>query len=86
MRGVILYHPKSDHGGLVEDYARDYKMSKGLQLELISLESLAGAEMARIYDVTSYPAVLVIAGGGSLHKFWQGGLPLSSELNSYFHH
>jgi hypothetical protein len=82
---LILYHPKSDHGGLVEDFARDYKNAKNKELKLLSLETVEGAEMAQLYDITAYPAVLVKANDGSLLKLWQGGLPATSELDSYFH-
>jgi hypothetical protein len=85
MKVLALYHPKSDHGGQVEDYARDYKRLKNGDIELVSLETVEGAERARIYDITSYPAILVMADDGQLHKFWQGELPAMNELESYFH-
>jgi len=85
MRAVVLYHPKNEHGGRVEDYQRDYHKFKEKDLQLLSLETVEGAEMAKLYDITNYPAVLVVADDGSLHKLWQGGLPLMNELDSYFH-
>lgn len=86
MKVVILYHPKSDHGGRVEDYALEYqRLHDNRKLELVSLESKEGWEMAKLYDVTSYPAVLAIAKDGSLQKLWQAEqLPLSNELDFYF--
>ncbi len=84
MRTVILYHPKSDHVGLVEEYARDYIRFKGKVLELLSLETIEGAEMAKLYDVTRYPAILVIGPDSSLIHLWQNGLlPLMDELSAY---
>jgi len=85
MRAIVLYHPRSEHGGQVEDYKRDFKIIKNKELELLSLETVAGAEMAKLYDVTSYQAVLVMAQDGSLQKIWPGGLPLMNELDAYFH-
>jgi hypothetical protein len=84
MDAIVLYHPKSQHGGWVEDYSRDYKNAKNKQLKLISLETVEGDDIAKLYDVTAYPAVLVKAGDGSLLKLWQGGLPMMNELDSYF--
>jgi hypothetical protein len=86
MKVVILYHPKSEHGGRVEDYAHEYeRLHEGRKLQLISLESKDGWETAKLYDVTSYPAVLAIADDGQLQKMWQAEqLPLSSELDAYF--
>jgi hypothetical protein len=85
MQALVLYHPKSEHGGLVQDFARDYKRIKDKDLKLLSLETVDGAEMATLYAVTSYPAVLVKADDGSLIKLWVGGLPSMAELESYFH-
>lgn len=85
MKAVALYHPQSDHGRRVEDYARDYKRRGGeRQIELVSLETREGAEQARLYDVTSYPALLIVASGGQLQKLWQGGLPLMNEVDAYY--
>lgn len=84
MRTVILYHPQSDHVGVVEEYSRDFIRFKGRALELISLETVEGAEMAKLYDVTRYPAILVIGPEGSLIQLWQNGLfPLMDELSAY---
>ena len=85
MRAVVLYHPQSDHGGVVEDYARDYKRSRGRELELLSLETKEGDNLAKVYDATSYPAVLAIDKDGRLLKLWQGAqLPLMNEIDFYF--
>ncbi len=72
MRTVILYHPNSEFAGLAEDYNRDYERRHyGQKIELISLETVEGAEMAKIYDVVRYPAILAVKDDGSLLKFWQ---------------
>ena len=85
MRVLILYHPKSEHGGLVEDFADEFERYKRKKIELVSLESVEGAEMARLYDVTAYPAVLAMSDEGSLQRMWQGHqLPLMDELSYYF--
>jgi len=82
MKLVVLYHPKSDHGGIVEDYAQDYLRSRNKKLELVSLETRDGAATATLYDVTQYPAILAMAGDGSLQYMWQGmPLPQMSALD-----
>jgi hypothetical protein len=84
MKLVALYHPKSDHGGVVMDYAKEFENHKKKPLELVSLETIEGADMANIYDVTQYPAFLVIRDDGSLLRLWQGTtLPLMDELSYY---
>lgn len=84
MRVVILYHPKSDHEGRVEDYAREYQRFKAKKLELVSLETQAGADYAQLYDITQYPAFLAISESGTLQRLWQGNpIPLMDELDYY---
>lgn len=84
MRALILYHPKSDHSGIVEDYIRDFKNFKNKQLEGVSLETVEGADLAKLYDVTRYPAVLVIGPDGQLQQLWQEDhMPLMNEVDAY---
>jgi hypothetical protein len=84
MRALILYHPASDHVGIVEEYAQDFIRFKGRVLELVSLETVEGAELARLYDVTRYPAILIIGPDGVLTQLWQNGLfPLMDEVSAY---
>lgn len=86
MRIVILYHPKSEQEGKVLDYVRDYHIRHpDRQVELVSLETIEGSEMARIYDITRYPAILVIAAGGALQQLWEGEtLPLMNEIDAFY--
>lgn len=84
MRVVVLYHQKSEQEGLVQDFARDYRRFKNKKLELLSLESVKGADLAVLYGVTIYPAILAISDDGSLQRLWQGiPLPLMDELDYY---
>ncbi|HSX18347.1 MAG TPA: hypothetical protein VLE51_03260 [Candidatus Saccharimonadales bacterium] len=84
MRAVILYHPHSEHGGVVEDYTHEYKRFKNKALQLVSLETRDGAATASLYDITSYPAILVLSDDGSALKIWQGlPLPLMNEIEAY---
>ena len=84
MKAVALYHPKSDHARLIEEYARDFGHTNSDSIELVSLETREGAAMATLYDIVSYPALLVTDGDGRLHQVWQGGqLPLMNELAGY---
>lgn len=67
------------------DYVREYQMRHPqIEPELLSLETREGADMARLYDVTRYPAVLVISQDGRLQQLWQEAeLPLMGELEAY---
>lgn len=84
MRVVVLYHPNSEQDGLVQDFARDYQRFKAKKLELVSLETQAGADYALLYDITQYPAFLAIDNSGTLQRLWQGSpIPLMDELDYY---
>jgi hypothetical protein len=84
MRVLVLYHPKSEHEGKVLDYAHEYHTRQpDHELELLSLETKEGAQLAALYDVVRYPAILVIAENGSLLKFWQDDFPLMNDIEYY---
>lgn len=84
MKVVILYHPKSDHARVVEEFAHEFTRQKGHDLELISLESRDGAAMASLYDIVRYPAILALNNTNELQKTWQGPvMPLMDELSYY---
>lgn len=85
MRLVMLYRPGSDKAGLAEDYAAEYaRRNPGKKIELLSLDTVAGAEMAKLYGVTNNPAILTISTDGILLQMWQDEhLPLMDELNFY---
>lgn len=85
MRLVLLYRPGSEHAGLAEDYARDFSMRHpGKSMEMLNLDTPAGAQAATLYSVVRYPALLALDGEGRLLELWQEEyLPLSNEVDFY---
>lgn len=85
MRTVILYHPKSEQAGPAETFKHDFEARHhGRKVELVSLETIQGSEMAKLYDIVRYPAILVVARDGSLQKLWQDWpWPPMDEVYSY---
>ena len=85
MRIVILYRPNSEFSRITEQYVRDFKRSQNGDIDLVSLDTREGADMARLYDIVQYPAVLAInQRDNSLARYWQGEkLPLMTEVASY---
>lgn len=85
MKVVILYHPKEEYAGLCEDYKRDFERRyPGKTIKMVSLDTVEGAQMAKLYDVTRYPAILAIENDGSLQKLWQDlPWPLMDEVSAY---
>ncbi|HSX47654.1 MAG TPA: hypothetical protein VLF63_02665 [Patescibacteria group bacterium] len=85
MRLVILYRPNSEHRNLIEDFIRDYRnRNASSTIEIIDIDSREGIAMGTLYDVVSYPAILVTTNDGTVQKIWQGvELPLMDEVASY---
>lgn len=84
MKAVILYRPNSEWARTVEDFARDFERQRGKKVTLVSLDEPEGAEMARLYDITRYPAVLATRDTGEMLALWQGEqLPLMNEVAAY---
>ena len=82
MKVFVLYHPKSDHGTKVEDYATEFERVTSKKLELVSLETREGAQKAEVYGVTQYPAIIATQDDCQMQKMWQR-LPQMSELTYY---
>ncbi|MCE7936538.1 hypothetical protein DYH10_02010 [Candidatus Saccharibacteria bacterium CPR2] len=84
MKAVILYRSQSDHERSVNDYMHDFEHQTGKTIEALDVEQQEGQELAQLYDIMQYPAVIARAEDGSLIKVWSDGqLPLMNEL-SYF--
>lgn len=84
MKVAILYHPESEFARIVEEYARDFERQKGNVVDLISLETKEGANLAALYNIVRYPALLVKRDNNDLIKHWEGEpLPLMNEVAGY---
>jgi hypothetical protein len=85
MRTVILYHPNSEFAGPSEEFKHDYEARHyGQKVQLVSLETVEGADMAKNYDIVRYPAILVTDDEGVLQKVWQDRpWPALDEVYSY---
>ena len=83
---LILYRPNSEHETEVESYVRDFqrRYDVGRKVEMVSVNTRDGSATASLYDVVSYPAILVLGDDGSMVGFWQGmPLPLMDEVAGY---
>jgi hypothetical protein len=86
MKIFMLYRPNSDHARPVEEYAHDFERQRGQPLELMSLDTVEGAEKANLYGIMQYPAVVAVRDDGQLLRDWQGQpLPLKDEVAAYLH-
>jgi len=85
MRVAFLYRPGTEQEPKVLDYVHEYKMRHpDIEPELVSLETVQGAEMAKLYSIYNYPAILAISHDGSLMQLWQDDhMPLMQDLDAY---
>jgi hypothetical protein len=85
MKVLVLYRPNSEYGHMVDDFVRDFQSQyQTNRLEVLDVDSREGGAMASLYDVMSYPAILVLQTDGYLQKCWQGdSLPLIDEVAGY---
>lgn len=72
MKTVVLFRENSEQRLPVEAFVRDYEKLVGLSVEKVELDSLQGSELAKLYGVDAYPAVLVTRADGSIQDMWQG--------------
>ena len=89
MKVLILYRPDSDHESDVLTFVHDLRHTRGIEndrLELVSVNTRDGSATASLYDVMSYPSILVLANDGSVLNMWQGvPLPLMDEVMGYLY-
>lgn len=82
---MAFYRPNSEHERQVTDYARDLNRTTGHELKLVDLDTPEGADLARLYDVTRYPAIVATRQDGQLLQLWQDEfLPTINEVTAYF--
>ncbi len=84
MKIHILYRPASDHSQIVDEYVHEFKRRRNYDIELVNIDSKDGSNEAAMYEIMSYPAVVVTKDNGEMVMHWQGdNLPLMDELAAY---
>ena len=84
MKIVILYRPESEFARAVEEFAHDIERQQNVKPELVSIDTVEGANMAQTYDVMDYPAILATRETGEMLQMWVGSqLPLMNEVAAY---
>jgi hypothetical protein len=83
---ALLYHPNSEDEAFVRDLNYNYKRQTGREIPLVSLETVQGAEMAKLYGVERYPAIIAKTDYGDMIRLWQADeMPLVQEIAFYDH-
>lgn len=88
MKYIILYRPNSEHATEVETYLHDFQsqIPPEITQQTISLDTREGADLARLFDIVQYPAMMVVTDDMAPLKIWSGPmLPIKNEVASYFY-
>lgn len=85
MKLLVLYHPQSEHSRVIEEFTHDFtRKMPDKKMDLLSLETREGSDMARTYGIVQYPAILALRDDGQVLKHWEGAMmPLMNEVASY---
>ena len=85
MRVLMLYRPESEHDRDVDRFVERYTATGTLnKIDKVNVNTREGTSTASLYDVTSYPAILVVRDDGMLQHCWQGAdLPLVDDVVAY---
>lgn len=84
MRVFCLYRPNTDTERSVTELVAEVKHRYNVELECISMDTVEGTNMAELYEIMLYPAVVAIDSNGVMQKVWADGqLPLINELIFY---
>ena len=76
MRLTILYRQNSDHARDVTEFVEMMRRRyPGKRIELLDIESRAGATEATLHEIMQYPALIVTSYEGRVMQQWEG-LPL----------
>ena len=85
MKAVILYKPNSETESSVQEYVREFGRETGRTIALVDSDSIQGIEIAKLYDVVQFPAIVVFRDDGSFIESWldREKWPTISELSFY---
>lgn len=84
MEVIVLYRERSDHAREVREYIREFTRRTGKELTTLDVDTVEGAEKAKLYDILQYPAVIAVKSDGQMLQLWQGQpLPLINDVAGY---
>ena len=85
MKAVILYKPNTEKETSVLEYVREFAHVTGRPIELIDADTVHGIEIAKLYDIMQFPAIVVFKDDGEYIRSWleRDSWPTISELSFY---
>lgn len=85
MKAVILYKPNTERETSVLEYVREFARVTGRPIELMDVDTVHGIEIAKLYDIMQFPAIVVFKDDGEYIRSWpeRDSWPTISELSFY---
>lgn len=85
MKAVILYQPDTELESSVHEYVQEFGRETGKAIALVDSNSPQGVEIAKLYDILQFPAIVVFKDDGSFIESWveRDKWPTISELSYY---
>lgn len=85
MKAVILYKPNTEREASVLEYVREFARVTGRPIELMDVDTVHGIEIAKLYDIMQFPAIVVFKDDGEYIRSWleRDSWPTISELSFY---
>jgi hypothetical protein len=84
MKVFCLNRPNGEFDTPLAELNRELLRRINKELPVVSVDTVEGDSLAKVYDITRYPAVIVTDDQGSLIHAWsEGALPLINELSYY---
>ena len=86
MRILIIHSSDKSSERLAQEFADKVKReTSNREVEVVSSGSRRGQELANLYGVVEYPAVLTLHGSdNTMLKMWTGSFPIASDLSPHF--
>ena len=84
MKTYALYHDPGPNVSEVDEMIRQLESQHMLEVQRVKLDTIEGADMAKLYDITQYPAFVVTRDDGQFVQSWVGKpFPLTDEIAGY---
>ena len=83
MKVYLFYRPQSESDVAVSNYLRLFADRQQTSMILMDVHTREGDDLGRLYDILSYPTVLVTTDDGQQIRLWHGSLPPTIELTPY---
>ena len=83
MKVYFFYRSRSESDVAIGNYRRLFSERQQASIIPMDVDTREGDSLGRLYDIVSYPTVLVTTDDGQQIRLWHGSLPPTLELSPY---